>query len=150
MTLRGEAGGLQVVDDYGHHPTEIRVTLDAIRERYNPRRLWCVFQPHQYSRTRTMLSDLAGSFELADRVVVPDIYFVRDTENDRKSVSASDLVERIRDRGGNAVHISGFDEIASFVASEASPGDVVVTMGAGDIGKLADVLLDRLRANLSD
>ena len=97
-----------------------------------------------------MLSDLAGSFELADRVVVPDIYFVRDTENDRKAVSASDLVERIRDRGGNAVHISGFGEIASFVASEASPGDVVVTMGAGDIGKLADVLLERLRANLSD
>ncbi len=150
MTLRGEVGGLQVVDDYGHHPTEIRVTLDAIRERYRPRRLWCVFQPHQYSRTRRMLSDFAGSFELADRVVVPDIYFVRDTENDRQSVCANDLVERICDQGGDAVYISGFDEIASFVASEASAGDVVVTMGAGDIGKLADVLLERLRANLSD
>ena len=150
MTLRGEVGGLHVIDDYGHHPTEIRVTLDAIRERYSPRRLWCVFQPHQYSRTLTMLSEFAGSFEQADHVVVPDIYFVRDTEHDRQAVCASDLVERICARGGNAVYIPGFEEIATFVANEASSGDVVVTMGAGDIGNLADVLLERLRANLSD
>jgi UDP-N-acetylmuramate--alanine ligase len=145
MTLCGDARGVRVVDDYGHHPTAVRVTLDAIREFYSPRRLWCVFQPHQYSRTRHMLDDFALSLMHADRSIVPDIFFVRDTAQDRESVSASQLVGRVRDHGGDARYIAGFDDIASFLVNETAPGDVVVTMGAGDIGKVADALLERLR-----
>lgn len=147
MTLCGDARGVRVVDDYGHHPTAVRVTLDAIREFYSPQRLWCVFQPHQYSRTRQMLDDFALSLMHADRAIVPDIFFSRDTAADRESVSASQLVGRVREHGGDARYIPGFDDIATFLVNETAPGDVVVTMGAGDIGKVADALLERLRGD---
>ncbi len=73
-----------IMDDYGHHPTEIRATLLALREHYRPQRLVCVFQPHQHSRTRFLLDDFARSFAHADVTIVPDIYFVRDSEADRR------------------------------------------------------------------
>lgn len=150
LELRGQAGGVTVVDDYAHHPTEIRATLEAARERFRPRRLWCVFQPHQHSRTRFLLADFADSFALADYVVVPDIYFVRDTQRDREAVRAEDLVERIRDRGGNAVYIADFDAIVAMLADHVGPGDLVMTTGAGNIWKLADALVRRLGGSLSD
>jgi UDP-N-acetylmuramate--alanine ligase len=141
-------GGVQVVDDYAHHPTEIRVTLDAARERFQPRRLWCIFQPHQHSRTRFLLEDFARSFAAADFVVVPDIYFVRDTQRDREAVSAADLVERIRQRGATALYIPDFLGILDHLEREVRPGDLVMTMGAGNIGKVAHDYLARLGAHL--
>jgi UDP-N-acetylmuramate--alanine ligase len=146
--MRGEIGGIRVVDDYAHHPTEVRVTLQTIRQRYRPNRLWCVFQPHQHSRTRFLLTDFARSFELADRVVVPRIFFVRDSERERQAVRAVDLVERIREHGGDAIHIARFDDIVELLAREVAGGDLVITMGAGDIWKVADELVRRLRADL--
>jgi len=79
LQVKGRAMGVTVVDDYAHHPTEISVTLKAAREYFQPRRLVCVFQPHQHSRTRHLLDDFARSFTSADLVLVPDIYFVRDS-----------------------------------------------------------------------
>ena len=148
LELRGEAGGVQVVDDYAHHPTEIRATLQAARERFSPRRLWCIFQPHQHSRTRFLLEHFAQSFSQADRVVVPDIYFVRDSERDREAVCSADLVARIRRRGADAEYVPTFAGIVARVAEAVTPGDVVLTMGAGTIWKVADELLCRLRGNL--
>ncbi|MEW6198924.1 MAG: UDP-N-acetylmuramate--L-alanine ligase [Planctomycetota bacterium] len=150
LELRGEVGGLRVLDDYAHHPTEIRATLQAARERYNPQRLWCVFQPHQHSRTRFLLADFARSFALADHVLVPDIYFVRDSERERERVRAEDLVARIRAGGGDAAYLPAFDAIVERLACDARPGDVVLTMGAGNIWKVADGLVQRLRAHLPD
>lgn len=147
MTLCGEAGGVRVIDDYAHHPTAVRVTLAAIREHYRPRRLWCVFQPHQHSRMRHLLGDFATCFDQADRLVVPDIYAARDAAHETQAVSARDLVQRVRDRGRSAEYIPEFEEIATRIARAAAPGDVVVTMGAGDIGSVADVLLERIRAH---
>ncbi len=144
---RGEVGGVLVLDDYAHHPTEIRATLQAARERYNPARLWCVFQPHQHSRTR--LADFARSFAAADRVIVPDIYFVRDSQRERELVRAEDLVERINAGGGQAAYLAHFGDIAALLARDTRPGDIVITMGAGNIWKVADELVDRLRAHLS-
>jgi UDP-N-acetylmuramate--alanine ligase len=144
LELRGTRRGVRVVDDYAHHPTEIQATLQAARERYTPRRLWCIFQPHQHSRTRFLMADFARSFELADRVVVPDIYFVRDSERERERVSARDLVEQIRDRGGDAAYVPEFQDIVELVAENARDGDVVLTMGAGNIWNVADELLARL------
>ena len=92
MTRMGSFNGATVVDDYGHHPTEIRTTLKALRERYQPARLLCVFQPHQHSRTRFLLDDFATSFAAADETIVPDIHFVRDSEAERSRVHAADLV----------------------------------------------------------
>ncbi len=146
LELRGVAAGVTVVDDYAHHPAEIRATLAAARERYTPRRLWCVFQPHQHSRTRFLLEDFARSFERADVVIVPEIYFVRDSEAERRRISAADLVDRITGCGGSAEHIGSFDAIAQRLIGAVQPGDLVITMGAGDIWKLADVLVRRLRS----
>jgi UDP-N-acetylmuramate--alanine ligase len=143
----GEIDGVTVVDDYAHHPTEIRATLRAARQRFRPHRLWCVFQPHQHSRTRFLLADFARSFELADHTVVPDIYFVRDSERERQAVCAADLVEQVGAAGGHAVHIPDFAAIVEMLAERLRPGDLVITMGAGDIWKVADELVQRLRGN---
>ena len=148
MELRGTLNDIVVLDDYAHHPTEIRVTLQAVRERYQPRRLWCVSQPHQHSRTRFLLKDFARCFAAADRVLVPDIYFVRDTERDRQAVCAADLVSEINACGGHATYCAQFDEIVTQLAAELRPGDVVITMGAGTIWKVADELVRRLRGHL--
>src|SRR4029077_6595359 len=115
MTEVGRLNGAIVVDDYGHHPTEIRATLKAVREKYQPRRLLCVFQPHQHSRTRFLLEDFAASFAEADETIVPDIYFVRDSEAERQKVSAADLVERITAAGQRARHLPDFASIVSYL-----------------------------------
>jgi len=148
LELRGEVDGVRVLDDYAHHPTEIQVTLRAARERFNPRRLWCIFQPHQHSRTRFLLASFAESFSAADHVVVPDIYFVRDSAREREAVRAADLVTRMRARGVSTDYIPAFDDIVTRVAASVAPGDIVITMGAGNIWKVADELLRRLRGNL--
>ncbi len=148
LELRGEVRGVRILDDYGHHPTEIRATLVAARERFAPRQLWCIFQPHQHSRTRFLMNDFARSFHAADHVVVPDIYFVRDTQRERELVCAEDLVAQLRARGANAEYIPEFAGIVERVAAAVQPGDVVLTMGAGNIWMVADVLLRRLGGDL--
>ena len=97
--ILGEKSGITVIDDYGHHPTEIKSTLKCIKEIFPDRRLIVVFQPHQYSRTRFLLKDFAKSFSFADKIVVPDIYFVRDSLIEKKLVNAEILVEKIRKNG---------------------------------------------------
>lgn len=137
MTYVGQYAGAHIVDDYGHHPTEIRKTLQALRERYAPRRLICVFQPHQHSRTRHLLEDFASSFSSADQIIMPDIYFVRDSEEERRRVSACDLVRLINQRGQSARHIPAFDQIVDHLRREVRDGDLVVTMGAGNVNEIA-------------
>lgn len=146
LEVRAAIEQVIVVDDYAHHPSEIRATLRAARERFAPRRLWTVFQPHQHSRTRFLLADFARSFSLADRVIVPQIYFVRDSERERQAICADDLVARIGACGGRAAHIPDFGRIVGLLARELKPGDLVITMGAGDIWKVADELVQRLRS----
>jgi UDP-N-acetylmuramate--alanine ligase len=145
LMFKGEIGQITVLDDYAHHPTEIRASLLAIKQRYQPQRIWCVFQPHQYSRTRFLLDDFAESFKLADVTVVPEIYFVRDTEAEKKEINAQVLVNRIRSNGTKAVFIDGFDKIFSYLKDNVAAGDLVVTMGAGDIWKVADEYIQWLR-----
>jgi len=134
-------GEVRVFDDYGHHPTEIECTLRALREAERPHerggRLICVFQPHQHSRTRHLLEEFAQSFSHADVVIVPDIYFVRDSEEERHKVTAGDLVDRLRSRGVRAMHLYPFEAIIEQLATIARPGDLVVCMGAGPVWKIA-------------
>jgi UDP-N-acetylmuramate--alanine ligase len=141
MTEMGHVNGATVVDDYGHHPTEIRATLAALRQRYNPKRLICVFQPHQHSRTRFLLEDFATSFAAADETIVPDIYFVRDSEDERQAVSAADLVERVRRNGQKALHLPAFEQIVEHLKREARQGDLIVTMGAGNVWEIGRELV---------
>jgi len=147
LMLKGQAGQITILDDYAHHPTEIRASLAAIRQRYQPKRIWCIFQPHQYSRTRFLLDDFAESFKLADITIVPEIYFVRDSLAEKKEVNAQILVERIRANGTEAIFIDGFEKICDYLKKKTGPGDLVVTMGAGDIGKVADEYIQWLREN---
>ena len=144
ITLKGRVNGIVILDDYAHHPTEIKTTLEAIRMRYEPRKLWCVFQPHQHSRTRFLLQEFAGSFGAADIILLPDIYFVRDSEALRREVNAAMLAERIVVEGGEARYLGDFDNIAEKLCQNAQAKDVIVTMGAGDVWKLADELVYRL------
>ncbi|MHC4693186.1 MAG: UDP-N-acetylmuramate--L-alanine ligase [Planctomycetota bacterium] len=147
LMLKGQVGQITVLDDYAHHPTEIRASLAAIRQRYEPRRIFCIFQPHQYSRTRFLLNDFSESFKLADVTIVPEIYFVRDSLAAKKEVNSQILVEKIRQNGTEAVFIDGFGPICDYLQQNVTAGDLVVTMGAGDIWKVADEYLQRLRKN---
>jgi len=147
LMLKGQFGQITVIDDYAHHPTEIRASLEAIRQRYQPRRIWCIFQPHQYSRTRFLLDDFAESFKLADITIVPEIYFVRDSQAAKKEINSQILVEKMRAKATEAIFIDGFDRICDYLKENVALGDVVVTMGAGDIWKVADEYIQWLRRN---
>ncbi len=127
---------VRVFDDYGHHPTECERTLTALRNAENPRRIICVFQPHQHSRTRFLLEQFAQSFARADLVIVPPIYFVRDSEIERTLVSSADLVARLNAKGTNARAIDDFAEIGEFLQRHAEDGDLFVVMGAGPVWKI--------------
>jgi len=140
---------ITVLDDYAHHPTEIDTTLRALREHYRPGRLIVVFQPHQHSRTRFLLDQFASSFSEADQVIVPDIYFVRDSEEERKAVTSQDLVDRMMDYKTRARYVPGLDAITSTLIDELIPGDLVVTMGAGDVWKVGRLLLEQAQSSSS-
>lgn len=131
---------VRVYDDYGHHPTEIDVTLRALREAERPQdrggRLICVFQPHQHSRTRHLLEEFAGSFSQADVVIVPDIYFVRDSEAERFKVTASDLVDRLRAKGVQAMHLYPFGAIVEQLNHICRGDDLLLVMGAGPVWQI--------------
>jgi UDP-N-acetylmuramate--alanine ligase len=138
--IKGEAGGVTVVDDYAHHPTEIRATLAAARRRFGDRVLWVMFQPHTFSRTRALLADFAASFGDAEHVVVVDIFRSRETPD--PSVSAADLVRRMEHP--DARYIPALVDAASFLIENLRPGDVLLTLGAGDGNSVGQKVLEVL------
>ena len=140
--VKGEADGVIVVDDYAHHPTEIRVTLQAARERFPNRHLWAVWQPHTYSRTKTLLNEFAQAFDVADHVIVLPIYASR--EMDTLGVSSSDVVAAMQHPDARCVE--SLDEAVVWLGTEVRSGDVVLTLGAGDGDRVGEWLLEVLRA----
>lgn len=140
-----DGGAATVFDDYGHHPTEIEMTLKALRSSELPKRLICVFQPHQHSRTRFLLDQFAQSFSSADEIIVPHIYFVRDSEAEQQRVSAQDLVDKLDAQGLDAKHINNFDDIILHLQENALDGDLIVIMGAGPVTSIAHALVDNAK-----
>ena len=140
----GVKNSIKVIDDYAHHPTEIYVTLKAAREMYPERRIWCVFQPHQYSRTRQLLNGFARSFQFADKVIFADIYAARDSDFDKTTMNSKTLCEYTQSAGVDARHIPQLCDIANELSVMAKPGDIIITMGAGDVWKLAHDLVSKL------
>jgi UDP-N-acetylmuramate--alanine ligase len=138
--VKGEAGGVTVIDDYAHHPTEIRATLAAARRRYPGQSIWAMFQPHTYSRTRALLADFAASFRDADHVVVTDIY--RSREQEDPAVNAGHIVQRMQHP--DARHIPGLADTADYLVEKLQPGDVLITLGAGDGNAVGEMVLKRL------
>ena len=141
--IKGEAAGVLVIDDYGHHLTEIRVTLEAARQRYPNKKIWCVFHPHTFTRTKALLKDFSKSFGAVDKTIVIDIYgSAREVTG---GVSSSELVELIKKEGNDALYIPTIPEVAEFLVKEVKSGDVVITMGAGDVWRVGEMLLERLK-----
>jgi len=139
--VKGEVKGVIVIDDYAHHPTQIRTTLRAARERYPNRTIWAVFQPHTYSRTKALLDDFAASFADADHVVVTDIYPAR--EFDTLGVSAAEIVAHMSHP--DARYIADLDEVVAYLLPRLQPGDVLLTLGAGDGYKVGEGVLSKLK-----
>ncbi|MDI9549226.1 MAG: UDP-N-acetylmuramate--L-alanine ligase [Chloroflexota bacterium] len=143
---KGEAAGVQVFDDYAHHPTEIMATLAAARQRFPDRRIWAVFQPHTFSRTERMLYRMGDSFDHADQVIVTDIFAAR--EVDDGSVSSAELVAASPHPAIR--YIAGLCECADYLAAHTQAGDIVITLGAGDGYKAGEILLAKLQADEKD
>jgi UDP-N-acetylmuramate--alanine ligase len=141
--VRGEAGGVLVIDDYGHHPTEIKATLETLRLRAGARRTLVVFQPHRFTRTQALWGDFTRAFEGADVLRLVDIYPA--SEEPIPGVSAEALARAIAERGHHDVAWLGDLHAASErLASEVREGDVVLTLGAGNVFTLGEELLRRL------
>ena len=135
---KGTYHGAKVIDDYAHHPTEIRATMEAA-ENCAHRTLWCVFQPHTYTRTKALLDDFAAALSLADHVVLADIYAARET--DTLGISSKDIQERIVKLGTACEYFPSFAEIENYLNENLAEGDMLITMGAGDVVKIGEELL---------
>ena len=137
---KGEVAGVTIVDDYAHHPTEIQATLNAAHN-YPHKKLWCVFQPHTYTRTKALLPEFAQALKLADHVVLADIYAARETDN--LGISSQNLQARIQELGTPCEYFPTFDEIENFLLNNCEAGDLLITMGAGDVVKIGEQLLGK-------
>lgn len=134
---KGDHNSIVQYDDYAHHPSEIKATLSVAKAKTN-RNVICVFQPHTYSRTKTLLKEFTTAFVDADTVIVTDIYAAR--EKDDGSINSKTLVECINEQSHNAKYIKDFNEIANYIKQIEQPNDLVITIGAGDIFKLHNML----------
>ena len=136
--LKGTVHGIRVIDDYGHHPTEIRVTLDAARRYAGEGRLLVIFQPHRYSRTQAFMSEFASSLSLADDVTLLEIYAA--SEKPIAGVSSEVIAQSMT----NGKYIPNFVEATDALIEMAKPGDVIMTLGAGDVSSLGPIIVDGL------
>src|ERR1700733_9551254 len=141
--LRGTADGISVIDDYGHHPTEVRATLAAARQ-CSFRKIHVVFQPHRYTRTQSLMNEFAHAFDDADTLFILDIYAA--SESPIEGISGEILAQRIRDAGKQGAHYAAsFAEAVKAVASVAQEGDMILTLGAGSVSQLGPIILEELR-----
>lgn len=129
-------GKTQFIDDYGHHPTEVRVTLNAIREKHPQAKILCIFQPHQHSRTKMFLKEFGHAFNSVDQLLISNIYQVRDSEEVVKSISVDDLLREIKKYQPHAKNGKSLEESAQYIKDNYKKFDIIVTMGAGDISKI--------------
>lgn len=133
MQIKGEAQKILVMDDYGHHPTEVKATLKALKTTYPQKRLICVFQPHQYSRTRELLDRFKTAFVDADVLVIPNIYEARDTPADKAGMNVEKLVQAIAQHHPHVRDGKGLEATTQWLVENAQAGDLVLTLGAGDV-----------------
>jgi len=137
---KGELNGITIIDDYAHHPQEIAATLETAKN-YPHRELWCLFQPHTYSRTKTLFDEFAEALSKADHVILANIYAARETDD--LGISSKMLAEKIASLGADAYFLPSFEEIEKFILEKCMHGDLLITMGAGDIVKVGENLLSR-------
>lgn len=135
---KGTLNGVTIVDDYAHHPTEIKATMEASKH-YPHKELWVVFQPHTYTRTKAFMHEFAEALSLADHLVLADIFAARET--DTLGVSSELLADEVRNLGTDVYYFPTFEEIENFLKEHCAPGDLLITMGAGDVVNIGENLL---------
>lgn len=135
---KGEFNGITVIDDYAHHPTEIEATLKSAAH-YPHRELWCIFQPHTYTRTKALFDEFAQALSHTDHLILADIYAARET--DTLGISSEQLARAAASYGCDAIYLPSFDEIEKYVRDHCQSGDLLITMGAGDVVNIGKDLL---------
>ena len=136
LEIKGIVNGIKIIDDYAHHPTEIKASLKALRNS-TQEKIWCIFQPHTYTRTKLLLNNFSTAFKDADKVIIPDIYAAR--EKNTNLIHSTDLVDALVKNGTDAIYISSFEDIGNYILENAKAGDIVVTMGAGNVYTIGDI-----------
>jgi len=142
--IKGEQKGITVIDDYAHHPTEIKATLITARQYFLDKKIWCVFQPHNRNRTIKLFKDFVHAFSDCDKLVLTEIYDVAGREHGEK-ISSLDLVKAIKKLKKDVTFIKDLKDITPYLIKKAKTGDVIITMGAGDITKVSDELIQKLK-----
>lgn len=137
---KGTFNNMKIIDDYAHHPTEILATINATKSQ-NINKLWCVFQPHTYTRTKALLDDFAKALLDVDNILICDIYSAR--EKDTGEIHAKDLVNKINELGKNAIYIDSFETGKRYIEENCKKNDMLITMGAGDVYLLGEMLLNK-------
>jgi UDP-N-acetylmuramate--alanine ligase len=140
--VKGEFHGVAIVDDYAHHPTEIRATLAAARMHYQDRKLWAVFQPHTFSRTRALMHEFSNAFADCDHVIVSEVYAAR--EHESGGTSGAEIVARMNH--ADARFISSLDATVDYLLSHLDEGDVLITLGAGDVNRVGEQVAQEIGA----
>ena len=136
---KGEVNGITIIDDYAHHPTEIKATLMAARH-YPHREIWCVFQPHTFTRTKALFHEFVEALSYTDHIILADIYAARET--DTLGISSADIAEELCKTGADAYYLPSFEKIEAFCMEKCKKGDMLITMGAGDVVNIGDSLLE--------
>ncbi|MDO5291239.1 MAG: UDP-N-acetylmuramate--L-alanine ligase [bacterium] len=137
---KGKIGELTIIDDYAHHPTEIKATLEAAR-RYPAKSIWVVFQPHTYTRTKAFLPEFSDALSAADHIILTDIYAAR--EVNPGDISSKDILNLLQEKGKDAYYFPSFDEIENIILEKCGNGDLLITMGAGDVVSIGESLLGK-------
>ena len=136
--VKGNYNGALVVDDYAHHPTELKATLSAAKK-LKKSTLWCIFQPHTYTRTKALLNEFSEAFYSADKVIITDIYAAR--EDDPGDIHSRDLVEKLYHNNVDVTYISKFEDITEYLRENVKDNDLVITAGAGPVYQIAEALV---------
>ena len=137
---KGELNGVTIIDDYAHHPTEIKASLTAAAQ-YPHKEIWCIFQPHTYTRTKALFPEFVEALTHADHIILADIYAARET--DTLGISSADIARELKNRGCDAYYFPSFREIEEFCSQRCQKGDMLITMGAGDVVNIGEDLLKR-------
>ena len=137
---KGKVQGFTIIDDYAHHPDEIRATISTAKH-YPHEKLWVVFQPHTYTRTKVLLDEFATELSKADAVILADIYAAR--EKNTLGISSKDVMEKIKEIGTETYYFPTFEEIEQFLLKKVSKNDLLITMGAGDVVNIGEDLLKK-------
>lgn len=135
---KGEFDGVTVIDDYAHHPTEIKASLTAAKH-YPHREIWCIFQPHTYTRTKALFPEFVEALSHTDHIILADIYAARET--DTLGVSSKDIADELKANGSDAYYFTTFEEIENFCHEKCQKGDLLITMGAGDVVNIGESLI---------